>query len=376
MIPRIYLDHAASSPISPEVINEMMEVAQANFGNPSSIHREGAKAKNVIEECRKKIAAAIHTSPSQIFFTSGASESNNLIIRSLFESGIYSNIISSPIEHPSIINTLRQLNNRYNLPLNLAKPDSFGIIDPSEVESLLTNSSGKSMVFLMHSNNELGSLLPILEISKICKAHQAYFHSDAVQSIGLMDINVTELGLNSLSASAHKFNGPKGIGFVFIDNPNQIHPLIIGGSQERNLRAGTENLLGIVGMTKALELALSNMLIRYQHLSELHSYLKNGILNLNIPCSLNSPDSSCLPKILNVYFEYSEKTDWLMMNLDIEGIAVSGGSACSSGSEKASAISEYIRPNSKGRSIRFSLSHLNTIAELDIVLNTLKRLLS
>lgn len=373
---RIYLDHAASTPLHPEVIEVMQNMAIQNYGNPSSIHREGARAKSIVEECRKKIASFFHTSPGQIIFTSCGTESNNAYLSSVIGSGLISTVISSPIEHPAVLNTLKFHCKRNHVELKLLNPDQNGIIDPDQLDDRLRESGQNTMVTLMHTQNELGTVLPIREYSLICQQYGAKFHSDTIQSVGVETLNVTELQIDAISGSAHKFNGPKGVGFLYIKEPAQHNPLIFGGNQERNLRGGTENTIGIAGMTRALELACSALPERRQHMNLLRTKLLNGLKSGGISFEINSPVENCSPKILNIYFNKTVKSDWLLMNLDIEGIAVSGGSACSSGTEKASHVLEYIRPMSEGRSVRFSFSYMNTEEEIDHTIYILSKLLS
>ena len=372
---RIYLDNAASTPLHPEVFETMMNTSKYIYGNPSSIHREGAVAKNLLEESRKILADFLHTSASQIFFTSGATESNNAMIRSACTSGKHQHIITSPLEHPAVLKSIQYYSSANSIQVHYINPDIHGNINLDELTQLLESNGKNIFVSLMHTHNELGTILPIRSVAELCQKHGAMFHSDTVQSIGLIDLNVTELKIDCIVGSAHKFYGPKGVGFMYLKEPAHIQPFIYGGSQERNMRSGTENLIGIVGMIKAIELAKTEIDQRNKHIKILNDKLRNGLVELNIPHELNSPSSDCIPKILNVYFDKSPNTDWLLMNLDIEGIAVSGGSACSSGSEKASHINEYIRPNSLGRSIRFSFSHMNTEEEIDYTLQVLKRLI-
>lgn len=371
---RIYLDHAASSPLIPEVIDTMMNTARLVHGNPSSIHREGVIAKNIIEESRKSLANFLHTSSGQVFFTSGATESNNIVLHSAIASGKIQHIITSPIEHPAILNTIQYYNRHNNVEVHYLKPSTQGVIDLIELEEKLKITGRSTLVCLIHTHNELGSILPLEECASLCVRYGASLHSDTVQSIGLLDINVSIPGLSSIVGSAHKFNGPKGIGFLYLQDPAHYEPLLYGGSQERNMRGGTENIIGITGMIKALEIAYAEREQRLSHLFNLHSTLKKGLIELNSNIEFNTPENNFLPKILSVYFEERKNLEWLILNLDIEGIAVSGGSACSSGTEKASPVNEYIRPGSKGKNVRFSMSHLNTVEEIENVLGVLKKL--
>lgn len=373
---RIYLDHAASTPLHPEVVDVMQKVAIQYYGNPSSIHREGAQAKSIVEECRKKIASFIHTSPGQIIFTSCGTESNNAYLSSVIGSGLIRTVISSPIEHPAVLNTLKFHCKRHHVELKLLTPDQNGMVNIEQLEDQLRKSGQDSLVTLMHTQNELGTVLPLRDFSLICKHYGAKFHSDTIQSIGIEALDVTDLQIDAISGSAHKFNGPKGVGFLYIKEPSQLNPLIFGGNQERNMRGGTENTIGIAGMTRALELALNERQDRRQHLNRLKSKFLDGLHLSGINFEINSPLVDCSPKILNIYFDKTVKSDWLLMNLDIEGIAVSGGSASSSGTEKASHVLEYIRPTSEGRSVRFSFSYLNTEDEIDHAVYVLSKLLS
>ncbi len=370
---RIYLDNAASTPLLPEVLETMISTAQQIHGNPSSIHREGVIARNLIEESRKMLAQTLHTSASQVFFTSGATESNNLILQSALNNNKIKNIITSPIEHPAVLNTIENCN-RNNTQIHFLNPSIQGVIDLNELENVLKKTGHETLVCLIHINNELGTILALKECAELCAKYGASFHSDTVQSVGLIDIDVNIPGLTSIVGSAHKFNGPKGIGFLYLKEPSLHQPLIYGGSQERNMRGGTENIIGITGLVKALELANSEREIRFNKLHKLHSQLRSGIESLNINLEFNTPSENYTPKILSVYFEERANIDWLIFNLDIEGIAVSGGSACSSGSEKASTVNSYIRPDSKGKTIRFSLSHLNTEEEMTETVEILRKI--
>ncbi|HRI33273.1 MAG TPA: aminotransferase class V-fold PLP-dependent enzyme, partial [Saprospiraceae bacterium] len=255
MSQRIYFDNAATTPLLPEVIQTIHEIAETIYGNPSSIHREGVTAKNLIEESRRILSNYLHTSPAQVFFTSCGTESNNMIIKSAIKDHRVKTIISSPIEHSCVLNAINQYATENNVQVIYLKPNSYGLIDIQELEHHLDNCQHPVLVSLMHTNNELGSTVSLEEISTICKSKNALFHSDTVQSIGLYDLDVEALQIDFISGSAHKFFGPKGIGFVYIKNPVATKPLLYGGSQERNLRAGTENIIGIAALAKALELS-------------------------------------------------------------------------------------------------------------------------
>lgn len=374
MSQRIYFDNAATTPLLPEVIQTIHEIAGTIYGNPSSIHREGVTAKNLIEESRRILSNYLHTSPAQVFFTSCGTESNNMIIKSAIKDHHVKTIISSPIEHSCVLNAINQYATENNVQVIYLEPNGYGLIDIQELERQLDQCQHPVLVSLMHTNNELGSTISLEKISTICKSKNALFHSDTVQSIGLYDIDVEALQIDFISGSAHKFFGPKGIGFVYIKNPVTTKPLLYGGSQERNLRAGTENIIGIAALAKALELSIIERDQRFNHLMQLNQYFRTSLLDSNLNISFNTHEHQFNPKILNVYFENQPGLELILMNLDIHGIAVSAGSACSSGTEKSSHVIEYIRPGSLGKSVRFSFSHLNTIAEIDICIDILKKL--
>lgn len=372
---RIYLDNAATTPLLPEVIECINHTSKNIFGNPSSIYREGAAAKSLIEESRKVLSNFLHTSPSQVFFTSCGTESSNMIISAAIKNLQVKTIISSPIEHPCVLHSCKEYAQISGVQLKYLHPDENGRINLNELESILKESDSPALVTLIHTHNELGSLTPIKQISEICKKYSAYYHSDTVQSIGNIELNVTELDIDFATGSGHKFHGPKGIGFVYLKEPTLIKPFIYGGSQERNLRAGTENIIGIAALAKALQLCTESWKEKLAHLYHLNTYFRSALQHHELSESFNTPESEFNPKILSVNFPEQKGIEWLLMNLDIHGIAASGGSACSSGTEKSSHVLEYIRPNAKGRTVRFSFSQLNTKEELDLTLEILLKIL-
>lgn len=373
---RVYLDNAATTPISNEVIAEMTHIMTNLFGNPSSIHADGRKVRATIEQARKSIAKHINASTGEIFFTSGGTESNNMALKcSVRDLGV-TRIISSPIEHHCVTHTLESIGKFYGTEIVLLNVDAQGRVDLNELESLLKDNSKKTLVSLMHANNEIGTLNDISRISKLCQEYNALFHTDTVQTVGHFAIDVQETPISFLSGGAHKFHGPKGIGFIYINGKNNINPYIDGGAQERNMRGGTENVYGIVGMAKALDLAYENMEQNIRSIEEVRSYLKSRLTENFEDIEFNgNQDENYLYTILSVSFPPSPKNELLLFNLDIAGISASGGSACSSGADKGSHVLEAIGQAPGRTTIRFSFSHYNTKEEVDFVIDKLKTIL-
>lgn len=373
---RVYLDYAATTPLLPEVIEAMHATMQNDYGNPSSIHHHGRITKSIIEDARKVVAQSLNASLGEIFFTSSATESNYMSLYcSVRDLGVR-RIISSPIEHHCILHTLEYLEEHLDIQVDYLTVDKQGNIDLDELKLLLAGSDSKTLVSLMYVNNEIGTCHDINSIGSLCNEHNALFHSDTVQGIGKLKIDLQETNLNFLSASAHKFYGPKGVGFVYINGDNPIKPILVGGSQERNMRSGTENLYGIVGMAKALEMAIQNQEKNINSVHEMKLYFKNKLSSLFSDVEfLGNQESFHSPYILNVLFPASEKSEMLTMNLDIHGISVSSGSACSSGAEHQSHVLQHINADPKKKPIRFSFSHLTTTSELDYVLEKLPNIM-
>jgi cysteine desulfurase len=373
---RIYLDHAATTPLHPQVIQRMYESMLHYDGNPSSIHYEGRKAKAIIEKARKAMAGHFNCSIGEIIFTSGATESNNMVLHGAVSGLGVKTIITAPTEHHAVLHTLEFLEKTEKINIIYLPVDMEG--NPSIVsleEHLSHLKKEKVLVSLMHSNNETGTLLDGERVAALCKAHNAYFHSDTVQSIGFYDIDLQMLPIDFITGSAHKFNGPKGIGFVIIKHESMIPPFQYGGAQERNMRGGTENLLGISGMSLALDLAMAEKSERMNHLKRLKTQLYEGLLKIIPDLKLNGPAiDEGHPKILNLGFPPSSKSTMLLYNLDIEGISVSGGSACSSGTDIGSHVLRAIHPENPYIPVRFSFSHLNTSEEIEKVIQIISRL--
>lgn len=372
---QIYLDNAATTPLDAEVIQVMLETMQGDFGNPSSIHAHGRQAKTIVEKARKTIAQLLHASPAEIFFTSGGTEADNMaIVRSIEAYGI-THAITTSIEHHAVLHTLEELEKNGKIQLDFLQLDAKGNIDLTHLEELLAKNP-RSLVSLMHANNELGNLTDIRKVSEICQQYQAIFHSDTVQTMGHYPHNLSEMKIDFITGAGHKFHGPKGVGFLYINGNNKIKPLIFGGAQERNMRGGTENVYGIAGLAKALEIAYRDMEEHQRYIQGLKSYMIDELTKAipNIAFNGNIEPESSLYTVLNVSLPCTNMSDMLLFNLDIAGISASGGSACSSGSDIGSHVLRAIQTNPDRPSVRFSFSKNNTKEEIDIVVSKLKEI--
>lgn len=367
MAGRIYLDNAATTQIDEEVLDAMMPLLRENFGNPSSIHAHGRKIKASVESARKTVANLLHTSPAEIFFTSGGTEADNTAIISSIETYGLTHAITSKIEHHAVLHTLQHLEKSGKINLSYVDINKNGELDLNSLENLLSNQP-KSLVSLMHANNEIGNVIDLQTVGGICKQYEAVFHSDTVQTMGHFAHNLQELPIDFLVGAAHKFHGPKGVGFLYVNANNKIHPLIHGGSQERNMRGGTENVYGIVGLAKALEIAYREMEAHKNHIEGLKSRmiqkLSESIEDIRFNGNSANLDNS-LYTVLNVSFPEHPDNEMLLFNLDIEGISCSGGSACSSGTDVGSHVLNELGLNPKRANVRFSFSKYNTEAEID-----------
>ena len=373
---KVYLDNAATTQLAAEALEEMMPYLTDHYGNPSSIHGFGRKTRAAIEKARKTVATAINASTAEIFFTSCGTESNNMVIKQTVKKLGVQRIISSPIEHHCVLHSV-ETEAREGIDAQMVKINESGEVDYMHLEELLKQADKKTLVSLMHSNNEIGTLLDLERVSSLCKQYGALLHTDTVQTMGYYPIDVQKLNITFLSGSGHKFHGPKGAGFVYINSSVQISPLIDGGAQERNMRAGTENLYGIVGLAKALELAVNNMEATKTHITELKQYMKAKIDAELTDVAYNGyTDERCHYKVLNVSLPLNNKTDLIVFNLDMVGIAASAGSACSSGSETGSHVLAAIKAPMDRKSVRFSFSKHNTKAEIDYVITELKRIVN
>jgi cysteine desulfurase len=371
---RIYLDNAATTPLDKEVIDEMVRVMETYYGNPSSIHAQGREVRTLLEKARKNVAGLLNATPAEIFFTSGGTEADNTAIRCGIPAFGLKHVITSKIEHHAVEHTLDMLLKQGTIDqVSYVDIDEKGNINYGHLEELLKDNP-RSFVSLMHANNELGTLTDIERVGDLCEQYDAIFHCDTVQTMGHYPHNVRKLKAHFMVCAAHKLHGPKGVGFLYVNHNVKISPMIFGGAQERNMRGGTENVYGIVGLAKALENA-------YVHMDEHQTYiqgLKNYMierLKAEIPgIQFNGetdPDKS-LYTVLNVSFPEMDMADMLLFNLDINGISASGGSACSSGSNIGSHVLTGINADSNRPSIRFSFSKYNTKEELDFVVSKLK----
>lgn len=374
---KVYLDNAATTPMDREVIDAIIPIMENGFGNPSSIHFFGRGTRAIIEKSRKQVAKYINANPSEIVFTGGGTEADNMVLRCAVNDCGVTHIITSATEHHAVIDTAEVLEKNYpNLKLSLVKHDEKGYVDiDSLIQLLEENKDRKTLVSLMHANNEIGNKLPLKRVSEICKQYGAIFHSDTVQTMCHYSFDVRELGIDFLTCSAHKFHGPKGVGFLFVNQDIQIKPIITGGAQERNVRAGTENIIGIVGLTKAMEIAYRDLEEHQNHVQGLKTYMIEQLEAIIPGITFNGdPKGDSLYTVLNVQFPNSEMDEMLLYNFDIEGIAVSGGSACSSGSNVGSHVLRNIGSDMTKPSIRFSFSKYNTKKEIDYTISTIKDL--
>ncbi len=372
---RIYFDNAATTPLDKEVLDAMLPYFNGFYGNPSSIHADGRQTRTAIEKARRTIANSIGASIGEIFFTSGGTESSNMALKCAVRDLGVTRIISSPTEHHCVLHTLDYLKNKGTNVLYLPV-DSKGKINYETLAETLRDSEEKTMVSLMYANNEIGTLHDFGQIAEICQEHGAFFHSDTVQAVGQFPIDVSKTPINFLTGGAHKFHGPKGVGFIYINGDNTVKPYLDGGSQERNMRGGTENLYGIVGMAEALDIACREMEERKTHIDGIRSYFKSRLLKNFKGIVFNGCQENYLHKVLSVSFPESENGDMLLMLLDMAGISASGGSACSSGVEHESHVLAAINGDPSYKTARFSFSHHNTKEEVDKVISKLKELLN
>ncbi len=372
---RVYFDNAATTPMRKEVIDAMLPYLQEHFGNPSSIHAEGRKARTVVEAARKIIARTIGASIGEIFFTSGGTESNNMAIKCAVRDLGVRRIITSPVEHHNVFNPLNRLVAEGKVEVINLNVDNYGRPDMEQLEMELSNSDLKTMVSLMHGNNEVGTMIDLDEVSAKCVEAGTLFHSDTVQTVGHFPINVTETNISFMCGAGHKIHGPKGVGFIYINGDNMIDPFMDGGSQERNMRAGTENVPAIVGFAEALKLMTESLENEVAHIKGIRMHMRKGLEEIIPGISFNGDlDGSSLYTVLNVSFPASPRNEVLLLSLDIAGISASGGSACSSGAETRSHVLKAMDTDPLRKAIRFSFSMYNTTDEVDLVLGEIKKL--
>ncbi|GMV77824.1 MAG: cysteine desulfurase [Chitinophagaceae bacterium] len=374
---RIYLDNAATTKLDSDVLESMMPYLTTYFGNPSSIYSYGRESRFAIENARKSVAKILNANPAEIFFTSGGTESSNTAITKSVRDLGCKHIISSKIEHHATLHTLENLEKRGEATVSYVKLLENGSVDINDVENLLANSKEKTFVTLMHANNEIGNIIDIHAVGELCKKYDAIFHSDTVQTVGHIPFDLKNTYVHFITGAAHKFHGPKGVGILYINENIKINPLIFGGSQERNMRAGTENLYGIVGFAKALELATENFKKDSAYIKDLKFYMKAKLESEIEGVSFNGDVlSKSLYTVLSVNFPKTEKSEFLLFNLDINNICASGGSACSSGADAGSHVIAALYNNKLNAvTVRFSFSKYNTKEEIDTVIETLKKLI-
>lgn len=377
MMNSIYLDNAATTAIDPEVIAVMHASMQDTFGNPSSTHQFGRKAKSAVETARKNIANHFNITPSEIVFTAGGTEADNLIIHNAVVHLGVQRIITAKTEHHAVLHTVEHFQRLGLITADYVKVDAFGSVDTPHLEALLTSSDQKTLVSLMYINNEVGTILPVEEVSLICKKYAALFHSDTVQLIGHYPLDLQKTPIDFVVASAHKFHGPKGVGFAYFRKGFGIMPMFHGGDQERGARSSTENVHSILGMEKALEISIARMEKDQQHILELKQYFMSELQKLDAKILFNGHSAHAEKgtyTLLNVRFPL--QNELLLFSLDMAGIAVSGGSACQSGSQRGSHVLHEILNESEvaKTSIRFSFSKYTTQQEIDATILKLQEI--
>ncbi len=370
----IYFDNAATTPIDERVIEVMLHVMREEFGNPSSTHSHGRKVRTYIEDARKKVAKIMGCTPGEIFFTSGGTEADNMAIRKSVDDLGVKHIISSPIEHHAVSHTIEELARKGLVQSHLVQLLPNGHIDLLDLE-LLLKTYPNALVSLMHANNEIGNLLDIDKVGELCQTYKAVFHCDTVQTIGHIQIDLSQTNIDFLACGAHKFNGPKGVGFIYINAKNKIHPYISGGAQERNMRGGTENVYGIVGLAKALELAIDHLPHESKQIQAVKDHMIQK-LRTHIPDVQFNGDAegSSLFTVLSVNFPPTPIAEMILFKLDIEGVSASGGSACSSGSNVGSHVLAALKVSPDRPSVRFSFGRQNTIEEVEQVVMKLVKM--
>ncbi len=374
---KVYFDNAATTAMDDRVIEAMLPFMKTHYGNPSSVHSHGREVRTAIEKSRKKVAELLNASPSEIFFTSGGTEADNTALVCSVETHGITHAISSPIEHHAVLHTLEVLDKKGKIKLSLLDVDQKGNVDYSQLRDLLQKNPG-SLISLMHANNEIGNLNDLQKIGELAKEFGAFFHSDTVQTMGHYVHDLKNLPVDAIVAGGHKFHGPKGSGFLYVRKDKKIHPFIHGGAQERNMRGGTENVIGIIGIAKALELAYEHMSDHQAHILSVKKHFIEK-LNSEIPGvefnGMSADLDHSLYTVLNVSLPPSESNrGMLLFNLDLEGISASGGSACSSGATVGSHVLRALGHQAERDSVRFSFSRFNTLEEVDYTIEKLKEL--
>ncbi|MFK5889506.1 MAG: cysteine desulfurase family protein [Flavobacteriaceae bacterium] len=375
---KVYFDNAATTPLHPEVIKYVSNLMSEHFGNPSSSHQFGRHAKNLVESARKTISKHLNCLPNEIIFTAGGSEADNFILQNAIQNLSVKRIITSRIEHHAVLHKIAELQKRFKIEVNYVSLNADGSVNISHLEELLQNDTHKTLVSLMYINNEIANLLPLKEVAFLCKKYAAFFHSDTVQAVAHYKIDLEDIPLDFMAASAHKFHGPKGVGFAFIRKNIAIKPLLIGGAQEHGTRAGTENTHSIAGMGLAFDLAMQDLETDINYVKSLKKRLIDGLLKIDSEIAFNGL-SADLEKsaYVTLSVRFPKTIPMLLFKLDLKGIAASGGSACQSGSDKGSHVLQAVLSDKKTKntSVRFSFSKFNTIEEVDYVLSVIEELL-
>lgn len=373
---RIYFDNAATTALDPEVLEAMLPYMTTHFGNPSSIYSYGRETRLAIETARKTVARLLNAHPGEIFFTSGGTESNNTAILSSIRDLGCRHIISSPIEHHAVLHTIEHYACGENVTSSYVKLLPDGHVDLADLEEQLKEQKERCLVSLMHANNEIGNLLDIDAVGELCKQYNAIFHSDCVQTVGHYPLDLRKTPVHFISGAGHKFHGPKGVGILYVNDNIRVKPFIFGGGQERNMRAGTENLYGIVGFAKALELAYARIEEEHSYILSLKNYMREKLVAAIPDVTFNGDsEGRCLYTVLSVAFPKTEKSEMILFNLDINQICVSGGSACSSGADQGSHVIRAINNDPNKVTVRFSFSRHNTREEVDTVVSKLTGLI-
>lgn len=374
---RVYLDNAATTPMDSQVVDAMADVLKNYFGNPSSTHFLGRKSKGLIESSRKNVAKHLNCLPSEIVFTSGGTEADNMAINCSVRHLDVKHIITSTLEHHAVGHTAENIKDIEGIKLSYVSVDKKGHVDLDHLEQLLSDNPEKTLVSLMYANNEIGNLLPAKEVSTICRKYGAYFHTDTVQSMAHYAYDLEDFDVDFITCAAHKFHGPKGIGFLYINKDVKVAPMIHGGAQERGFRGGTENLAGIVGLSKAMDVAYEDLEGHKNHIESVKKYMISQ-LEEKLPGVYFNGDSANLDRslytVLNVSLPETPNAAMLLFHLDILGICCSGGSACSSGSDKGSHVLEGIQADMNRPAVRFSFSKFSTVEEVDYAVEKLVEL--
>ena len=367
----VYLDNAATTPLDPRVLEAMLPYFSEHFGNPSSTHAHGRATRSAIEAARKQVAELLGVTPGELFFTSGGTEADNTALRCSIEALDLQHVITSRLEHHAVLHPLQTLEQHQQIELSYVHVDAQGNVDYDHLEELL-KSKPRSLVSLMHGNNEIGNLTDLERIGELCAAHRAVFHSDTVQTLAHYPLNLRELPVHCVAGAAHKFHGPKGVGLLYINKAHKIHPLLRGGNQERNMRGGTENLYGIIGLAQALAISCEGMAEHRRHIRALKQRMIDQLRERIPDVRFNGTSgqiNDSLYTVLNVSFPPFEAADMLLFNLDLLGISVSGGSACSSGAALGSHVLRALDADPERAAVRFSFSRLNTVEEVDYVVD-------